>query len=324
MLLNILLAKKVLIVTGPTGVGKTDFVLKLAAQFPADILNADMGQMYTPLCIGTAKPDWQNEPVPHHLFDILNTPQDFSLVQFRTLVAQLVPQIWARGKTPIIVGGSTMYIKSLFYAPASLDQLEQQAWVEHKNLAEKLNLNELDLWSQLNQIDPIRAAQLHHNDHYRIQRALDIWTKFNVLPSQCLPKYAPLFADMQLFIINAPKEILYQRIDARVHIMMQMGWLNETKNLDQAWQLFLQRKKIIGYEVILQYLNQGNLSWDEVILTIAKRVRNYAKRQQTFWRGLQNELAKHAGMHNKIFELDLTLLDVDLYIKQLLDDLKRD
>lgn len=320
-MLDTLFAKKVLIVTGPTGVGKTDFVLKLAAQFPAEIINADMGQMYTPLCIGTAKPDWQNEPVPHHLFDILNTPQDFSLVQFRALVMQLVPQIWARGKTPIIVGGSTMYIKSLFYAPASLGQLTQQTC---DDLAKKLNLSELDLWQQLNQIDPVRAAQLHHNDLYRIQRALDIWNHFNMLPSQCTPKYEPIFDDMRLFVINAPKEILYQRIDARVHIMMQMGWLNETKNLDVAWQLFLKRKKIIGYEVILQYLNQGDLSWDEVVLTIAKRVRNYAKRQQTFWRGLQAQLLEQVDMHKKVFEIDLTLLDVDLYIKQLLDDLKHD
>ena len=317
------LNKRVLIVTGPTGVGKTDFVLRLAAQFPAEVLNADIGQMYTPLSIGTAKPDWQNELVPHHLFDILDTPKDFSCVQFRMLVIKMVNQIWAKGKTPIIVGGSTMYIKSLFYAQSqsySQSQFAQNTVITSHFL--DLNLAGAGLWQKLNLIDPVRASELHERDLYRIQRALDIWHETGILPSQCRPNYSPIFPNMQLFIINAPKEVLYDRINARVDQMIQMGWLEEVAGLESDWKCFLKRKKIIGYEVILDYLDQKVPELAVCIELIQKRVRNYAKRQQTFWRGLQRDLLLQADMHKAVFEIDLTLQEVDLYIDRILQAFK--
>lgn len=302
---------KVIVVTGPTGIGKTDFVLKLAAQFPSEIINADMGQMYTPLTIGTAKPDWKNEPVPHHLFDILDLPTNFSMVQFRQKVGELVPQIWARGKTAIIVGGSTMYIKSLFYAPAPQVEIANSS-----NQVMPSQALASDLWAQLNVVDPLRAAQLHPNDTYRLQRAWQIWQS-GQQPSSCQPHYDPLFENTVLYVINGPKTILYERINQRVHAMMQAGWLAEVEQLSHEWRAFLRRKKIIGYEVILDYFDQKIPDLALCIATIQQRVRRYAKKQQTFWRGLQKELLEHEDMHKRIFELDLTLLNVDLYLDQL-------
>lgn len=305
--------------TGPTGVGKTDFVLSLAAQFPAEIINADIGQMYAPLSIGTAKPDWQNEPVPHHLFDILDAPKDFSYVQFRALVLKLVPEIWARGKTPIIVGGSTMYIKALFYAPSNA--VKSQISSFKRKVVDSSNEN---LWQELNLIDPERAQALHKNDTYRIQRALEIWQDSGVLPSQCQPQYDPIFKNMQLFVINAPKTILYARINARVHQMMEMGWLEEVAVLAPDWRQFLRHKKIIGYELLVDYLEQNKISLVECILMIQKRVRNYAKRQQTFLQGLQKNLRMQADMQKAVFELDLTKSqDIGLYLEQVLKQLKQ-
>lgn len=311
--------KQVLIVTGATGVGKTEFVSKLAASFPAEVINADIGQMYGPLTIGTAKPDWQKEPIAHHLFDIINEPIDFTIVQFRARVIELVKEIWARGKTPIIVGGSTLYIKSLFYASVILPV------TNYGKTTDLLNQNlEHDPWKILNMIDPIRATQLHPNDHYRVARALDIWKKTGVLPSQCTPKYEPISNNMTLFVLNNTKDELYAKIDQRVHAMMQMGWLAEVANLHPVWHSFLRRKKIIGYELLLDYIEHKLSDEATCIKNIQKRVRNYAKKQQTFWRSLCKELQLQEMMRERVFEINLTLLDVNLYIKQLAVKLKLD
>lgn len=306
--------KQVLVVAGPTGVGKTDFVSKLASSFSAEIINADIGQMYQSLTIGTAKPDWRNEQVRHHLFDIICEPVDFTVVQFRDHVKKLIKEIWSRGKTPIIVGGSTLYIKSLFYAPASLPLIESETYLQ-KMPVEKI-------WQALHDIDPKRASQLHPNDHYRLQRALNIWSTSGKLPSTTVPVYDPITSNMTLLILDNPKVELYAKIDQRVYAMMKMGWVAEVMNLPSKWHNFLRRKKIIGYEILLDYCINRNVSEEDCIKIIQQRVRNYAKRQQTFWRGLREKLLCFEGMDKKVFEINLTLLDVDLYIKQLLMKLK--
>ena len=106
---------KVLIVFGATGVGKTDCVDKLVETIPAEIVNGDMGQLYVPFSIGSAKPDWKNHPTPHHLFDEIDTPQNYSVTQYRERLLEICRDIWSRGKLPIIVGGSTFYLSSLFF-----------------------------------------------------------------------------------------------------------------------------------------------------------------------------------------------------------------
>lgn len=317
--------KRVLVVTGPTGVGKTDFVLKLATAFPAEIVNADIGQMYAPLNIGTAKPVWQNEPTPHHLFDNLVEPKDFSVVQFRASVAELVQEIWARGKTPIIVGGSTLYIKALFFPP--IESPEGVCPPDKGLLQTDTRIGahvSASPWQALHEVDPIRAMRLHPNDIYRINRALEIWQRTGVQPSNLVPQFAPLTVDMQLFILNSPKGPLYARIDKRVVDMMRMGWVAETEKLNADWCKFLRYKKIIGYELILDFLEQKITDQAQCVTLIQQRVRNYAKKQQTFWRSLQKALALQSNMHKNVFEINLTLLDVDLYIKQLLNELRLD
>ena len=222
--------KQVLIVAGSTGVGKTEFVSKLAARCRAEIINADIGQMYQPLTIGTAKPDWQNELIAHHLFDVICEPKDFTIVQFRIAVSRLIKEIWSRGNMPIIVGGSTLYIKSLFFAPADLPSIENQRQCEKNQMAVKD-----DLWQQLFQIDPIRANQLHPNDYYRLQRALHIWKTSGILPSQCAPTYQPVATNMTLLILDRDRSELYAKIDERVYVMMKAGWVAEVAGLASEW-----------------------------------------------------------------------------------------
>ncbi len=109
--------KFILIIFGPTGVGKTACADHIAKSQPIEIINMDMGQLYTPLTIGTAKPDWQSSPVTHHMFDIINDPVNFTVAEYRSKVAALVQEIWQRNKLPVLVGGSGFYVRSLLFPP---------------------------------------------------------------------------------------------------------------------------------------------------------------------------------------------------------------
>lgn len=302
----------VIIITGPTGVGKTELALSLAQHIPSEIINGDVGQFYTPLTIGTAKPDWQNEPVPHHLFDIINEPQDCTVVEYRERVSAMVDDIWQRGRVPIIVGGSLFYIKSLFYPPQTLpiSTVKKDESCEYS-------------WEYLQKIDPLRAVSIDKNDTYRIARAIDIWRTSGIKPSAYKVPFDP-FARGMLIYITRDRQELYDRINMRVKQMMDEGWLEEVEPLlNSEWEPFLYRKKLIGYPDILTYLKGDRTPQEKQFLidSIAKKTRNYAKRQATFWRMLKGlfDKEKDGSIETpELHELNLTSTDLRLYIKQLL------
>ncbi len=300
-----------LIVAGPTGVGKTDFVARLFKQWPIEIINGDMGQMYRSLTIGTAKPAWQKALVPHHLFDILSRPTYFSAMKYRERVGSLIEQIWDKGKLPIIVGGSSFYLLSLFFP-----------MIESDGSSAIKTLSGGDLWAELLRIDPKRAQAINPHDRYRIQRALDIWHTTGVKPSSYVPTFNP-FASCILIWLDRDRADLYERINKRVTAMMQAGWLKEAKNLEKnEWNPFLRKKKIIGYDIIFDHLS-GILTQEKLYAGIQKKTRNYAKRQITFWKSFKRKLEVAAALKNPsdkpimIHELNLTHGDIESYIKQL-------
>ncbi len=302
-----------IVIFGPTAVGKTDYALKLADSISSEIINMDTGQFYTPLSVGTAKPDWESFSTPHHLFDILNEPKDLTVVDYRARVLGLFKSIWKKGRIPILVGGSGFYLKSLFFPPYSDDI---------KNSFQ--DYSDVDgLWALLNSIDTIRAQQIPYDDNYRIKRALDIWYSTGKKPSEYVPKYKPL-SDFLCVTLTRDRKQLYERINMRVNLMIKEGWIDEVKSLcSTEWEDFLRRKKIIGYNEILEYLSgeQNKKTLQATIETIQKRTRNYAKRQLTFVRMLERDFKQHAQQDTKtgqIVSVDLTLGDLDLYIKQLL------
>lgn len=308
-----------LILYGPTGVGKTDCALSLAQRIPAEIINADVGQFYVPLTIGTAKPSWKTSTVPHHLFDILDEPRDITVTEYRNLVIPVLNEVWQRGNIPIIVGGSGFYIASLLFPPPSLP----------KEIVDSTFQDEKNLWEQLFAIDPDRAQQIHPHDTYRITRALDIWYSTGTKPSQYIPTYQPI-APFLLVWLTRDRHELYERINQRVIQMFNQGWLEEVMALrGTEWEKFLLKKKLIGYDDIIQYLRQTNpsQSMEDLIATIAQKTRNYAKRQITFWTMLKKKLIAVGHKENDqvmlpgIKTFDLTLRDLDLYIKLLLQEL---
>lgn len=297
------------IISGPTGVGKTDFVLKLADHLPIEIINADVGQFYTPLSIGTAKPDWRREQVPHHLFDVLDEPCSMTVMQYRTLAQSLIQECWQRNTIPFFVGGSLFYLQSLLFPP-----LEQEA---ARNQETKIS-NDENAWELLARVDPKRASEIHKNDAYRIERALSLW-QTGKLPSTRKPLYDPIAPYLFIWCTRERHEV-YERINKRVELMMHAGWLDEARALQgSAWVDFLIKKKIIGYDDCFKYLVSGGQDLDELTAIIAQKTRNYAKRQETFWRGLKKKImqADASEGSSQVSAVDLTLLDLDLYIKQL-------
>ena len=311
-----------IIIYGATGVGKTDFALELARQIPAEIINMDMGQFYTPLTIGTAKPDWRSYKTPHHLFDIIDKPENFSVTKYRELVLNKVKEVWGRNKLAILIGGSGFYLKSLFFPPNAATFIPGS--FEH--------LDNDQLWHMLHEVDPLRAANIHVHDRYRLLRAVQIWHSTGKKPSDHLLNFCP---PRPFILINLmrDREQLYQRINQRTNQMLDMGWVEEVEQLQNTlWVSFLQSKKIIGYDDILSYLaeNKNQRDKERLIETISQKTRNYAKRQMTFWRMLERQLEKALAAHDdlviaksELITFNLTLSDLDLYINQLMQKLKQ-
>jgi len=316
-----------LIITGPTASGKTQLSEMIAEKHSCEIINADVGQFYKPLSVGTAKPDLANIPYKHHLFDLLDKPEDLSVVKYRALVADLVKDICSRGKIPVIVGGSLFYIKSLFFPPIefSTHELPTHEFSTQKNLDSKvydsqvydsqvLDLQVVDLevlnnpgqinidslsksqqWDLLQKIDPERAAILHPNDNYRIVRALEIWANTGVKPSMYKPIFDPAFNALIVYV-EPDVSTLKERICLRTSLMIKpddsnkLGWIEEAQGLiGTGWEEFLKTKNLIGYTEIFDWIKTGKNKSElpELISKIQTKTAQYAKRQRTFWKSFQ-------------------------------------
>ncbi len=293
--------KHIISIYGPTGVGKSDYALALAQDFPLEIINCDVGQLYTPLSIGTAKPDWKREKTPHHLFDLLNEPRDYTVVDYRKAVLELCQQVWERNATPVLVGGSGFYIKSLFFPPLSPEQPEQK---ESLPLYEGQTTDAL--FATLQKLDPIRASQVHPHDRYRIERALTLANRAPGTVHTLQPTYHDLGFPYALFCLSRERSELYKRINERTEKMMDAGWIEEVQGLQKtAWAPFLNRKKLIGYNDILSFLKDAH-DRKKLVEIIAQKTRHYAKRQMTFWRMLEKELAVHCTSPSIIEQIMIT------------------
>lgn len=278
-----------IIISGPTASGKTALSLKLARELgSAQLINADVGQLYTPLSIGTAKPDWQSQSHPHHGFDLISKPINISAQEWRSLVLEKQRMISQQGSTPIIVGGSFFYLKTLYFP---LREELASCAKEWRDLPGETS----ELWRTLQEIDPSRAKEIHPNDRYRIVRALAIWEASGILPSQVTPRYAPDFNSIFIFLCPQP-EVLKKSIVQRTQEMIEAGWIDEVRALMKTeWIPFLERKKLIGYPAIIEWIKNGEQpsTKDALIARIATDTWNYARRQIIFWRSFGATLTKN-------------------------------
>lgn len=273
---------KILILTGPTASGKTSLSLLLAEKLNGEIINADMGQFYSAFSIGTAKPDWKASLVPHHLFDCVITPRDTSVVAYRTMVLSAINDCLKRGRQPILVGGSLFYIKSLFFPPTDGIQIKKKSAHDYS-------------WDLLHSVDPKRALAIDKNDAYRINRALDLFYSTGIKPSEQQPQFVPLFDALVVFL-NPSREVLYKNINDRCDEMFDsLKWVEEVEScIGTDWEAFIDYKGLIGYREILAWIRNGKKQNEYAALkeTIKQKTRQYAKRQEVFWKKFSSELSE--------------------------------
>lgn len=305
-----------LVIVGPTASGKTSLSEALARELDGEIINADVGQLYAPLTIGTAKPVWQDYQFKAHLFDSVDQPVDINIMEYRRKATAALNTAVANNHTPIIVGGSLFYLKSLFFPAHELPaKAPDQEVAQHHN-----EINDDQLWAHLYTIDPERALALHRNDIYRIKRALTIWETTGVKPSAYKPEFNPVIKPF-FICLDPAVDMINQRIDLRTQIMLTQGWVDEVRTLlDTPWEKFLLRKQLIGYGEIFEWIRNGeqNSQFLDLVKTIQIQTRQYAKRQRTFWRSFVRQLE----IYKKSFQYNLISLshqpspaDIDLIKK---------
>lgn len=280
---------KIFILTGPTASGKTALSLLLAEKLNGEIINADMGQFYSAFSVGTAKPDWKASFIRHHLFDCVTTPTDTSVVAYRAMVLSAIDDCIKRDKQPILAGGSLFYIKSLFYPPREGVQIKHHS-------------SHVYSWEVLNSIDPQRALAVNKNDVYRVNRALDLFYSTGIKPSEQEPEFVPLFDSVVVFL-NPPREVLYKNINDRCDEMLDsLKWVEEVEScIGTDWESFIDYKGLIGYREILTWVRNGKKKneYETLKEVIKQKTRQYAKRQEMFWKKFSCELNESSEKSDK-------------------------
>ncbi len=275
-----------LVLLGPTGVGKTDISIKLAQKIPdIEIISADSMQIYKYMDIGTAKPDKSIlNTIKHHMIDIVDPAENFDVIQYSKLAAKIILDVFKRGKIPILAGGSGLYISSiinpLFAGPAKNSEYRETLEEEAKIHGKKY------LYDRLSKIDPDSASKIKPNDIRRIIRALEVYKSTGKTISYLQKKSSNNNAKINYQIIGFKRnrEILYRRINLRVDKMIKDGFIEEVKMLrDKGYKENLNSMQGLGYKQINKYLN-GAYSKEEAIDLIKIETRHYAKRQMTWFK----------------------------------------
>lgn len=279
------------ILTGPTAVGKTELSIRLAKAVNAEIISADSMQVYQKMDIGTAKirPE-EMQGVRHYLVDELDPSEEFHVAKFQEMAKDALHQIYGKGKIPLIVGGTGFYIQGLLYDIDFTKEDGDKSYREFLNQKAKSEGNDV-LHQMLHEIDPVSAEKIHQNNVKRVIRALEFY-KMNGYPisrhnEEEAKKQSPY--NFVYFVLNHQRDILYDRINRRVDLMMQEGLIDEVRKLkEEGYKKSMVSMQGIGYKEVFEYL-EGNLSLDETIDTIKKDTRHFAKRQLT-WFGREKEV----------------------------------
>lgn len=278
--------RPLIILTGPTAVGKTSLSLSLAKELDGEIVSADSMQVYRYMDIGTAKiREEERQGIPHHLIDVLDPWEDFNVVRFQKMAREALEEIWERGHIPIVTGGTGFYIQALLYdihftennGDSSLRKdLENYA---RENGAEALH-------SRLAEVDEKAASQIHFNNVKRVIRALEFYyqtgKKISEHNEEERKRTSPY--DFKYFVLNDEREHLYARINQRVDLMMEEGLVEEVQKLkEMGCDSTMVSMQGLGYKEILSYL-EGECTLDEAVYKIKRDTRHFAKRQITWFK----------------------------------------
>lgn len=278
--------KPLVILTGPTSVGKTSLSISLAHEIGGEIISADSMQVYRGMDIGTAKiTEEEMDGIPHYLVDILEPDQPFNVVEFQRMAKEAMNRIYSHGKIPILVGGTGFYIQALVY---DIDFSEHPEKEDYRRelilLAEEKGKQYLH--SMLEEVDPEYADSVHYNNVKKVIRALEYHKetggKLSAHNREQQERTSPY--QFAYLVLNQDRELLYQRINQRVDQMMEQGLLQEVRQLsERGFTPNLVSMQGLGYKEFFEYFN-GNLSLNEVVDRIKMETRRFAKRQLTWFR----------------------------------------
>lgn len=273
--------EKVLVIVGPTAVGKTALSVELAKKFNGEIISGDSLQIYKKLDIGTAKISTSEmSGIPHHLIDVIEPTDNYSVADFQKAGRQLITEITERGHLPIIAGGTGLYIQSLLYdyQLGAKEEVVSDVRKKYEELAGKIGKKQL--WEYLKEKDPLAAEKIHWNNQRKVIRALEVFevTGYSIMTPkekpQCLYEYCMIGLDTD-------RKLLYQRIDQRVDQMIAAGLVDEARFVYSLGEI--QASQGIGYKELYPYF-KGELTLEEAVEQIKQNSRRYAKRQLTWFR----------------------------------------
>ena len=278
--------KPLIVLTGPTAVGKTKLSIALAKAVNGEIISADSMQVYRYMDVGSAKitPD-EMDGVPHHLVDVLDPTEDFNIVLFQQLAKKSMEEIYSKGRIPILVGGTGFYIQAIT-RDIDFTQSEQDDSYRKELEALAAEKGSSFLHDMLASVDPKSAEDIHENNVKRVIRALEFYKQNGTRISEHNEEQKEHVSPYNLayFVLNAPRPLLYERIDARVDEMLKNGLVEEVKDLQR---MGCHREMVsmqgLGYKEILSWLG-GEYPYEEAIRILKRDTRHFAKRQLTWFR----------------------------------------
>lgn len=277
---------KVIVIAGPTASGKTALSIELAKQIDGEIISSDSMQIYQDMNIGTAKVTQEEmQGIQHYLIDFVSPNERYSVSNFKKDAENAIQEIWAKGKVPIIAGGTGLYIDSLIfgieYPEMEFDPKYRENLMEQAETEEGLK----EIWEEAKKIDEEAIKNISQNDKKRIIRILEIYkaTGKNKTEQEKMSRIHGVKYDFQVFAIDMEREKLYERINKRVDLMLAQGLVEEVKALREKYQCFPTAMQGLGYKEVVEYL-KNEWTYEEMVEKIKQETRHYAKRQLTWFR----------------------------------------
>ena len=275
---------KVIVIVGPTASGKTSASISVAKKLNGEIISADSMQIYREMNIGTAKVTKEEaDGIKHYLVDVVNPDEVFNVTKYKEMAEAAIEEILAKGKTPIIVGGTGLYVSTLINGIEFAEVGEDVEYREKMTaLAEEKGAEYLH--NELRKVDPDAAKAIEMNNIRRVVRALEIFKLIGKTKTQLdIESRKEVKYDYKVYGIDTPREELYNRINVRVDKMFEEGLLEEVKYVNEKYKISSTAIQGLGYKEVIEYID-GKVTYEEMIEKLKMETRRYAKRQLTWFR----------------------------------------